>query len=253
MSETTTDGGFAEPVDTTVAPPVMEPAETETTQTEPADHPDAAVEPEGEKKPEATEEPAPKRRPWWENAIAEARAAERAAKRELAETLARVPKATPAPTAPPADAVPVAEVEKRAREMADEGRFIETCNEIAGLGEAKYPDFDDAVKNFAMLGEMPKPFLEGITALGKDDGARVYYELGKNPDEAARIFKLPPVRMAVELAKLSAVQPKVAAVSKAPAPIEPITSRVVRADAEPDAAKEPAEWTRWFNEQRRKR
>lgn len=250
MSEITTDGGFSEPVDTTVAPPVMEPADTTETTTEPA-APDAAVEPEGEK-PEATEKPAPKQRPWWEKAIAEARAAERMAKRELAETLARVPKATPEPSAPPAGVVPVAEVEKRAREIADEGRFVDTCNDIAGIGEAKYPDFDDAVNNFAMLGEMPKPFLEGIAALGRDDGARVYYELGKNPDEAARIFKLPPVRMAVELAKLSAVQPKVAAVSKAPAPIEPITSRAVRADAEPDA-KDTVAWARWFIDERRKR
>ena len=29
--------------------------------------------------------------------------------------------------------------------------------------------------------------MEAITALGKEDGAKVFYELGKNPDEAARI------------------------------------------------------------------
>ena len=46
-----------------------------------------------------------------------------------------------------------------------------------------------------MLGGTPPAFLEAVVDLGKDAGARVYYELGKDPDAAQRILAMSPVRM----------------------------------------------------------
>lgn len=249
MSET--NEGLHEAVDTTVAPPAEAAAEPEaTTQTEPAE-PDASAKPDGETA--ETKEPAPKRRPWWEIALAEARSNERETKRQLEALTAQKAPPSPPPVVTQPEVVPASEVEKRAAQLLDERQFVDACNDIADAGAAKHPDFGEAVRNFELLGEMPKAFLEAVTALGKDDGAKVYYDLGKDPAEAARVFRLPPVKMAMELQKMAAATPKIAAISKVPDPIEPITPNRGRGDAEPDPVKDSAAWTAWFNKARRNR
>lgn len=247
MSETITPTEYPEATDTVVhidiTPEVTTPETPTDETTADADKPEQSE----------TEDQAQKdarRIRWLETKVArtayEAREARR--ERDLAMARATQPAQQPQPTEQqrPAAVVPAAEVETRAAQLMGEQRFVDQCNEVAEAGAAAYKDFDDAVKNYGMLGEMPRPFLEAVTALGKTDGAKVYYELGKNPEQAERIFQLPPVRMAMELAKLASAPVKAAPVSKAPDPIEPITSARVRVDAEPDPVKESAAWTKWF-------
>ena len=204
------------------------------------------------------EEPSPeepKRAPWWEKRIAESAFEAREAKRQLAaanERIAQIERPTTQPQ-PARNTVPMAEVEQRAAALVEERRFVDTCNEIYEAGAAKHGrDFDDAARTFGLLGAMPPAFLEGIAALGKDDGAKVYYDLGKNPDEAARIMQLPPVRMAMELSRMAAVPVKLAAVSKAPAPIAPISAGNVQSGAEPNEVTDPVAWRAWFREKRKR-
>lgn len=253
MSETTNDG-FPEAVDTTI--PADQTASTADATTEAAQTPEQ-TDPETETtetKPQ--QDPEPKRRPWWEKRIAETAFEAREAKRRADVAEAALAQVRRAPTteaaSTPAEVVPAMEVERRATELADERMFLQACADIAAAGEAKHANFDESRRTLTMLGEMPQAFFEGIIALGKDDGARVYYELGKKPEEAARIFSLPPIKMAMELTKMASATPKIAAVSRVPDPIEPITSARVRSGAEPDAAKDPVAWTTWFNAERRK-
>lgn len=66
-------------------------------------------------------------------------------------------------------------------------------------------------------------FIEAVTDL--PNSAAVYHELAGNPDEFERVLNLPPVKMGMELAKLSTklTAPKpVVQVSRAPAPIKPL-------------------------------
>lgn len=251
MSETI-DDGIPDALDTTVVADKTPPTAEEMGAVE-----DAAPDSETpDEKPQDEPADKPKERPWYEKRIAEAAFEAREEKRRadaLAGELAKLRQTAPArPQSEPEGFVPAAEVEKRAAEIVAETRFVESCNSTYDHGVAKYPDFESAAKTYGLLGEMPKDFLQAITSLGEDDGARVYYELGKTPDEAARVLKLPPAKMAMEIAKLAYTKtaPAPRPVSKAPAPIEPITSSRARTDAEPDEVKEPKAWMDWFQKQR---
>jgi len=157
------------------------------------------------------------------------------------------PNAT-AQAAPPQGYVPASEVERAAAQLVEAQSFNSACDAIADFGAEKFPDFDTALTNFRMLGGPPQPFLEALTALGKEDGARVFHDLGTNPDEAERIIRMSPARMGIELAKLAAKPAKVPAVSKAPPPITPIRAGRVTTDAEPT---DDAEWRAWFTKKQR--
>jgi len=202
----------------------------------------------------------PKKQPWLQRKLAETAYEARETRRQLAETRALLaqyqqPGATPAQnTAPPPGYVPAAEVQRAAAEMLGRVEFNRTCDEIAELG-SKLPDFASAVGNLSALGvdtqNANDPFMQAVTALDKAEAARVFHELGSNPEDAERILKMSPARMAVEVAKLAAKPVKVPAVSKAPPPITPISGRTARNDAEPDG-KNDEEYRAWFVRERAK-
>jgi hypothetical protein len=210
---------------------------------------------------EGEQEQRPKRTPWFQERIDtltrekwdERRRADAA---EQALQLIRHTQASNGQQ-PPAEGQPraptQAEIDRlateRAKQIAAEQQFNAACNKVYEDGKGSHADFDEAVRGIGMLtgGAPPREFLDAVTAL--PDGAEVYYQLGKNLDEAARIMQLPPVRMAVELAKLSGKPAR--AKSNAPAPIQPVggTTR-----GEPDPDKMPmSEWVRWREEQLRRR
>lgn len=111
------------------------------------------------------------------------------------------------------------ETQRSQREFATtvETRRTETLKQ----GGAKYPDFD------AVVGALPAAVMNpemAIAVLECDSAADVAYHLGKNPAEAERISKLPPIRKAIELGKLEAA---IAAAAKpkptgAPPPPNPV-------------------------------
>ena len=199
-----------------------------------------------------TETEAPKPRPWYEKVIAERAYEAREAKRqaEAAIQYARQVQAQLQPqeqqsAAPPPGYVPAAEVHRIAAQQVAEATFTQACNEVADHGEATFPDFGEAVQNFTLMGGPPAPLLEAITALGKEDGSRVYYELGKNPGEAQRILSLSPARMAVEIARMASKPRAVAPVSRAPAPITPVNARSTGATRDPSTMSD-SEYRSWF-------
>lgn len=128
---------------------------------------------------------------------------------------------------------------------------LKTLNEAADrvfdAGVAEYKDDfvkarDNLGAHFAEELAARPDFFEAITAL--EDGHKVYYALGKDLDEAARILNLPPAKMGIELAKLAAKKPKTS-VSKAPAPTTPIggTGKV---EADPSKMSMD-EWNAWYD------
>jgi hypothetical protein len=206
--------------------------------------------PEGETETEQK----PKQTPWFQRRIDELTREKYEFKRQAdahAESLRKIQQGTPAPaqaTQPPAGFVPASEVEKIAAKVVEERSFVQACNDIHNAGLTAYQDFDDAVSNYKMLGPFPDDFLETLTELGKEAGAKVYYDLGKNPDDASRIFALPRRRMIMELQRMALVAPKPLPVSKAPPPIAPIRGGDVRTNAEPDP-KDIKAWNAWYDKE----
>ena len=254
MSETTHEDG---PVILDTAVAVQSPQTAgETTVSQDTDEPDASDTGAEEAQ---TETPAvdalKKQQRWMEQRIAAQAYETREAKREGAAAKAELARyrqggqPPPAETQPPPGMVPAAEVETRAAALADANRVTDACNAVYGTGTSKYKDFDAAVKNFEMMGGPSPGFLHVIMELGPEAGAKVYYDLGKDPAKASNVLAMTPVKMAVEMAKIAAAPPKIAAVSKAPAPIDPLTSSRARANAEPDA-KDTLAYAAWFRKQR---
>jgi hypothetical protein len=128
-------------------------------------------------------------------------------------------------------------VEDKAKELIQVREFNQKCDMIYEDGIAEYGDFTRALETLKSMNVVTTPFLELVTDL--DDGHKVLYHLGKNPEEADRIQNLPPAKQALALAKLqnSLDAPKkplikdndsepATKVSKAPKPIEPVDTKL---------------------------
>lgn len=195
----------------------------------------------------------PKKRPWFEKVIADKSFEAREYKRQNDDLRARLQAQQPAQQEhqqqQPTGMVREADVERLVEQRATAREFNDACNSTYDAGVSKYADFDEAVKTYSLLGGPPPAFLEAVTSLGKDDGAKVFYDLGKDPDEAARIMALPPVKMAMALAKMASAASKAIPVSKVPDPIRPVQGSNTRSDSEPDA-KNNADWIKWFKAKR---
>lgn len=101
-------------------------------------------------------------------------------------------------------------------------QFNAACNRTFEAGTKKFTDFTDARDALVDLDIGSKPaFLEAITDL--PNGADVFYQLGKNPEEAERILALPPIKMAIEITRLGekAAKPAPKKTSSAPPPVRP--------------------------------
>ena len=97
-------------------------------------------------------------------------------------------------------------------------------------GMAEYSDWNDRCDQIAdMGGAENKAFMRAITAI--PGGHKIVADLAENPVEAARILALPDIEMTIALvgmrqrsASEATRTATVAAVSKAPPPIKPITA-----------------------------
>lgn len=118
--------------------------------------------------------------------------------------------------------------------------FTAACNALADVGATERPEF------LTMTADLP-------------NGAAVLHKLGNEPGEAMRVLALPPLRMAAELGRISAILSAPAAapappapkqVSKAPAPIEPVTTRGSPvAETDPERMT-PEQYASWRDKQR---
>lgn len=197
-----------------------------------------------EQTPEEQEEEAPKtkHKPWFQERIDQltrekydAIRAREAVEARLTEALAN-PDAAPTKT-PDVDALAA----EKAAEIVRTREFNAKCDDIYSSGKSEFDDFDDTLGNFKMLGGLTQPLLEAVTQL--PDAHKVLHQLGQNMDEAARILALPPVPMALALAKLSQSAPKAKPVSKAPPPIKPIDSAPTGTKSPEDMSMD--EWIEW--------
>jgi hypothetical protein len=210
--------------------PQGEPAPKPATDTAPA--PGTEQDPPADANAEPKQdESEPKRTPWFQRRIDELTHQRWEATRRaeaLEAELARQRQSQPQPDQQKPDAHSPQDIEQlamlRARQIAADNEFNAQCMKTYETGKAAYPDFDEAVRGLGMLtgGQVPRDFLDAVTAL--PNGQDVYYKLGKDLDEAARVLRLPPARMAIEMAKLSGNVGR-KPVSAAPPPIKPVDAR----------------------------
>jgi hypothetical protein len=140
---------------------------------------------------------------------------------------------TPAPGAGGETTLTQADVERlaaeRAPQLAEQARYNERCNEVVALGRDLFgaEDFNARVD---ALKALPDPSDERSiaayatlirTCVETGEGAKLLYELGKDPDRAEEIMAMPQVKMTLTLAKLME-QAGTKEPSKAPKPATPI-------------------------------
>jgi hypothetical protein len=137
------------------------------------------------------------------------------------------------------------QIRAEAKRLIQQEKFDEACNSVFDAGKKEFSaDWDSSLRTFKMLGGAPAEFLEAVTAM--DNGHKVLHALGQDPEAAERVLSLPPLRMALELARLEAkvaqaTPPK--QVSKAPAPITPVGGK--SAPVEPAEFASTAEYIAW--------
>lgn len=175
------------------------------------------------------------------------------------------------PAAPAAEGAPAAAaapaqpqnldqlVQQRAQQLYQQNVQRERTNAVLSAGNGEYKDFTDRCNVVANLGGADRPdFMEIVTDPSiVPDGHKIIAALADNPDEAARILSLPTVAMSAELARyaerVAKPAPKAAAaISKAPAPIKPLSGSAPVND-EPSETDSEDDWFRKREAQRAQR
>jgi|SRR5215467_2752415 len=141
---------------------------------------------------------------------------------------------------------PDQQAEERAYQRLQQERlqqdFDRDCNTLWQKGVDEYGDeMAEAKRGLDAVGWGNRPdALAALTAL--PDGHRIYRELATDLDNAARILSLPPMRMAVELARMSGpdnsnplnvsreTNREPSQNSRAPAPLRPVGGNSARAE-----------------------
>lgn len=137
------------------------------------------------------------------------------------------------------------QIRAEAKRLIQQEKFDEACNSVFDAGKKEFSaDWDSSLRTFQMLGGAPAEFLEAVTSM--DHGHKVLHALGQDPEAAERVLSLPPLRMALELARLEAKVAQASPpkqVSKAPAPITPVGGK--SAPVEPAEFGSTAEYIAW--------
>jgi hypothetical protein len=124
------------------------------------------------------------------------------------------------------------EAQKREKidRQAAEKEFNDACNVTFDKGAETFgkDEFEESTDTLQLLG-MNARHVEA--ALATDAPERVLFLLGQDPEEAKRVFALPPLKMAAAMAKIASSRPRTAAkVSAAPAPIRTVDGKGAEAD-----------------------
>lgn len=135
-----------------------------------------------------------------------------------------------------------------AREISRIERFTEKSNSLVAEGAKKHTDYMDALKDlsaevgsFVERNGAPSPFMDVVLEVS-DKPAELLYHLGKNPDIAADLADLSPIKLAKRLARIESeltdkATPKT---SNAPKPLEPVKGKA--SDSELGPGLSDAEW-----------
>lgn len=125
-------------------------------------------------------------------------------------------------------------------------------SDFYGKGEQAFPDFRSVFHpGLPVTQQMADAILE------EPEGPLVAVYLGKKPDEAARISKLPPMRQVMEIGRISeriAAAKAAKGATNAPDPINPISGKGRVNDFDPNQGpKDIDAWMKWDREKRQKR
>jgi hypothetical protein len=207
-----------------------------------------------------TEDKPEKKTPWFVERIAKQReelARERQQREELAARLAAFEQQQqgqqntdqPQQQRMPSQAELQQMVRAEATRIAEAQAYQQKLVSFDNAGRKDYSDFVDRCNTVASLGAAENPvFMQAVTSM--DDGHRVVAQLAENPQKAVEILSLPPVAMAVALARYAnnTPAPKPPPVSTAPKPVKPISGA---AKVDPDLTKaSDSEWYRnWVKQQ----
>lgn len=228
-------GDGVDPAD--LPPPQRAPAEPEPEPAPEREGEPVAAESEGDPEGEGDPEPEKPKKDWRDRQIIKARQAERDARAEAAAATQRAKEleAQIAGGAEGATVLTPAERDKiRAeaiQEVQQQSRFQRINDNSEAMFEAGTKAFPktwesrvkDAAEIFSDEMRAKPEFLETITDL--DNSAAVYHELAGDPDKMEAVLNMPPHKMGVELARISAKlssAPAPRPVSRAPAPIRPL-------------------------------
>lgn len=102
------------------------------------------------------------------------------------------------------------QINEAAAQLANAQEFTRRCNEVAEAGRRVYNNFDQRVTRLTGLVD-PNDQIQVMhynaflnAAMETGQAARLIYDLGGDLNEASRIMAMEPVKMAVELTRLSA-------------------------------------------------
>lgn len=267
MSETLT-------TETPADPQYGEPAvKSETTQpvptsdVEPPDkEPDAK--PETAPEPKAEEKVKPKSRDWREDRLRQqnARISHESRRADTAEQeLATYKSNAEQPQQPQQPSQPTRQdfdraVQAQAVEVAERTAFTNECNEVANQGAKEFgTKFQESLNTLweATEGQdsngLTKQAISLIeAAIETEKPAAVLFYLGQNPEEAIRIAAMKSeakrgAAVARVAARLETAATAVKPVSKAPAPLEPVSGSA-RAEVGDMGPKDTAAWFKWREE-----
>lgn len=170
-------------------------------------------------------------------------------KRQREALEARLRELQPTTEATTAQPMTADQVRAEATRLIAQEKFDAACNKVFDAGKTEFPDWDASLRTFQMLGGASQDFLEAVTSM--DAGHKVLHHLGQNPEEAERLLSLPPLRMALELARLESTvgQAKPAPVSQAPAPISPVGGK--SAPVEPQEFASTEDYIAWRRRNRK--
>lgn len=206
-------------------PTVPEPAKAEGTEPAPA----PAADPSKEGEPAPATPPTPEGKPkgnWQQDRINTLYARLKEKERELAAVKA---KGTEPNQQQELEAQVDELAQQKAREIAAQKEWNDRCNSVVEAGRKEFPDFNQQVDRLKGLvdfndrAEAQRYVSLVEAALDTGEGHRLIHALGQDLDEAARLMRLSPTKMAVELTKM-ALKP-VDPVSGVPKPITPLGSR----------------------------
>ena len=233
--------------------PTPDPAPTPAAAADPAIPGDPAAAPEGEPKPPHGNTG---KKPWYMGRISEESERARRAEAQLAEAQAlldRFNKTPPAdPKAPRAPMSADADIETRARQLADEQLQNREIQRVIQKGVGHFTDWDSRAETLAAVGAATPAFVLDVVSVDPENAHLILHQLADNPDRASQLARMDGRTRTVELVKMSmALNPpsngapaKPAApaktVSKAPPPppqIEPGASPSIdwRSDKASDA------------------
>lgn len=120
---------------------------------------------------------------------------------ELAQRLAEIERRQT--QRPDGQADPVETAKNELRQEAQQQEFNRACNDVYRRGQQEFgAEMDDAVRALNAVGYGSRP--DALAAIAQlPDGHRVYRALASDLDNASRVLGLPPMAMAVELARMA--------------------------------------------------